>query len=297
MILLLTGSFDGTSDLLVKTLEPNVFRFNFDLFADYELDFSPDQWSIRNPSGLEISSDTVSVCFWWKAFNSYLTDHDQFITEEVKYIFREIYNSCREKGILKGVRPDFHNQYGKMTLLKVANRYFETPKTLTTFKLAGTEQFKSLPVVAKSFSSGLTTTNKALFTTLVDVEQLHPAYPWFLQAKLDSDADVTVFVCGNKQFAFYRDRSCLKGLDWRAEQKFDSGAVGEWLPLGLTQKEQASVKGFCEELSVDWGRLDLMRTERGLVFLEYNANGQWVFLDYTGQYGLLETVRDYLSNR
>ena len=31
-----------------------------------------------------------------------------------------------------------------------------------------------------------------------------------------------------------------------------------------------------------------------LVFLEFNANGQWVFLDYTGEIGLVKTVANYL---
>jgi hypothetical protein len=30
------------------------------------------------------------------------------------------------------------------------------------------------------------------------------------------------------------------------------------------------------------------------VFLEFNANGQWVFLDYTNEIGLVKTVADYL---
>jgi len=295
MLLLITGSFDGTSDIVVPELEPAVFRFNYDLFAEYELKFTPEQWSIRNPSGLEITSKTVSACFWWKAFNSFLVDHDQFITEEVKYIFREIYNSCREMGIVRGVRPDFHNQYGKMTLLNIARQYFNTPDTLATFRLAGTEKFAGQPVVAKSFSSGLTTTNKALFTTQVEVEQLHPSYPWFLQEKLDSDADVTVFVCGQEQFAFYRDRANLKSLDWRTEINTDSVPKKEWFPLELTQSDSEGIKGFCSKLRVDWGRIDFMRTADGLVFLEYNANGQWVFLDFANEYGLLESVRHYLS--
>jgi hypothetical protein len=31
------------------------------------------------------------------------------------------------------------------------------------------------------------------------------------------------------------------------------------------------------------------------IFLEFNANGQWVFLDYTGEIGLVKTVANYLQ--
>ncbi len=39
-----------------------------------------------------------------------------------------------------------------------------------------------------------------------------------------------------------------------------------------------------------------MRRGGELVFLEYNANGQWVFLDYQQKYGLLRSVVKYLVN-
>jgi len=39
---------------------------------------------------------------------------------------------------------------------------------------------------------------------------------------------------------------------------------------------------------VDWSKL---------IFLEYNANGQFVFLDYNNQFGLLDAVVDYLLEK
>ena len=294
MLLLLTGSTDGTSDLLVSRLGKNVFRFNFDLYNEYELEFTPNIWCITNPVGHSINSNTVTTAFWWKVFNYYLLDQEQFIVEEVKYIFRELYHHCRLQGLARGVPYDFHNHYGKLNILNTAAKYFEVPETLATFRLAGVGNLVSENVVAKSFSSGLTTTNKALFTTAVDRRALHPDYPWFIQEKIDSTADVTIFVCGDRLFAFDRSRSGLKGLDWRAEQTFDA-AVEEWYPFDLSIFEGKSVRALCKDLSVDWGRMDLMRRGGELVFLEYNANGQWVFLDYQQKYGLLDAVVQYIT--
>ena len=294
MLLLLTGSTDGTSDLLVSRLGKNVFRFNFDLYNEYELEFTPNFWCITNPVGHSINSNTVTTAFWWKVFNYYLLDQEQFIVEEVKYIFRELYHHCRLQGLARGVPYDFHNHYGKLNILNTAAKYFEVPETLATFRLAGVGNLVSENVVAKSFSSGLTTTNKALFTTAVDRRALHPDYPWFIQEKIDSTADVTIFVCGDRLFAFDRSRSGLKGLDWRAEQTFDA-AVEEWYPFDLSIFEGKSVRALCKDLSVDWGRMDLMRRGGELVFLEYNANGQWVFLDYQQKYGLLDAVVQYIT--
>jgi len=295
MLLLITGSGDGTSDLLINEIGgENVFRFNYDIFKDYTLEFTPYYWKISNPTGHSIDSNGVTSCFWWKAFNFYLMDQEKFVVEEVKYIFRELYHWCRLKGIAKGNPHDFHNHMGKMNILSIASKHFRTPRTLTSIGLGGVQSLGEMPIVAKSFTSGLTVTNKALMTTAVIKESLHPEFPWFLQELLSSKADITIFVCGNSYFAYSRDRSQLKGLDWRAEQSFEDIAVKEWFRFDLSAQLQKSVEGFCTDLDVDWGRLDLMEVNGEMVFLEFNANGQWVFLDYSGEDGLVKSVSEYL---
>lgn len=294
MLLLITGSGDGSSDLIVSRLGRQVFRFNYDLFADYKLSFSPQQWEIENPAGLKISSRTATSVFWWKAFNFYLLDQEPFIVEEVKYIFRELYHWCRKRGLTKGNPHDYHNHMGKMNILSIADSFFKTPQTLATFGLHGAEQLGHRPVVTKSFTSGLTTTNKTLFTTQVDLEKLDPRYPWFLQELIVSKADITVFVCGERLFAFERSRLELKGLDWRKEQAFERTDSSEWKLFNLSAQVEKNIKSFLNQMGVDWGRIDFMLHEDDLIFLEFNANGQWVFLDYENKFGLLDAVIDYL---
>lgn len=295
MLLLITGSIDGTADLIVSEIgSSNLFRFNYDLYQDYKLEFSPSYWAITNPLGHSINSNNVTSAFWWKAFNYYILDQEEFIVEEVKYIFREIYHWCRLQGIIKGNPHDFHNHLGKINILNIASQYFKVPETLITFQLAGVDNFSSNQVVAKSLTSGLTTSNKVLFTSAVNVKELHPNYPWFLQEQLNSEVDITVFICGKKYFAYYRDRSNLVGLDWRKEQNFDNPLIKEWIRFQLTTLQHDSISNFNKKLHVDWGRIDFMGSTNELVFLEYNANGQWVFLDYSGEDGLVKSVSHYL---
>ena len=295
MLLLITGSSDGTSDLLVSELgSKNVFRFNFDLYNEYSLELSPTYWKISNPVGHSIDSNSVSSAYWWKAFNFYIMNQEEFIVEEVKYIFRELYHWCRIRGLTKGNPPDFHNNMGKVNVLHLASKYFSVPETLITIKLGGLKEFTSKSIVAKSLTSGLTTSNKALFTTAVKKDTLHPDFPWFLQEKIDSNADLTVFICGNQFFCYEKDRSELVGLDWRSEQSFDVNKK-EWFRFQPSHKLLQSLKGFCTEMNVDWGRIDLMRKVDGdEIFLEFNANGQWVFLDYSGDDELVKVVSNYL---
>lgn len=295
MLLLITGSFDGTSDLLVSKLGNKVFRFNYDLYKHYKFEFRPDYWEITNPAGHSINSNSIKTAFWWKAFNFSLDNEDKFIIEEVKYIFRELYHWCRIKGLVKGNPHDFHNHLGKINLLNIASNYFEIPNTLTTFQLSGIKKMEGLDLVAKSFTSTLTDSNSTLMTTAVKQEALHPDYPWYLQEKIISDADITVFICGNKLFSYERDRSNLKGLDWRTEQIFNP-AIKEWIKFDLNESDTQAVNQFTKHIAVEWGRIDLMRSDGKLIFLEFNANGQWVFLDYSNEDGLLEAVTQYLSD-
>lgn len=293
MLLVFTGSGDGTSDLLFQRLSTKAFRFNFDIFREYSVTLTSSHWSIRNPHGFEISSDTATVGFWWKAFN-YFTDQEEFLDTEVKYVFRELYSWFKANGAVKGNSPDFHKERGKIFILGVAKSFFPVPETIVGWG------FKDLPAtsqgkryVAKSLASGLTTTSKALFTTEVDLRKLDPSFPWYLQEAIDAEADVTIFICGRKKFTFSRSRAGLVGLDWR-NQGFRDKYAEEWQSRELSSLEKAAVDGFCLALGVEWGRLDFLEVQGGLIFLEFNANGQWVFLDQLDKVGLVGEVVDYL---
>jgi hypothetical protein len=293
VLLLITGSRDGTSDAICRKLENKVFRINYDLFNEYFFEFTPDKWQISNPLGHTISSESISTCLWWKAFNFDLVDQDNFVVEEVKYIFRELYAWCRLRKLTKGNPYNFHNSLGKINLLDIASKYFVVPETLISFQCAGVKDLKKSPIVAKSLSSALTNNKASLLTTEVDTSRLDPKFPWYLQEKVESDFDITVVVCGEKFFAYEKTRKNLKGLDWRGEQNFDPN-IREWSKFDLTHEECDALKGFCKDIKVDWGRVDFMKRVGELVFLEYNANGQWMFLDYHEEDGILTSVLDYL---
>lgn len=299
MLLLLTGSRDGTSDLLAAEFGKSVFRFNFDIFYEYKIIFKPDYWEIESPTGHSINSNIVTSCFWWKAFSFFVDsksfETDKYVLEEVKYIFRELYGYCKSRGLVKGNPYDFHNHVGKINILSVAMKSFEIPKTLVSIGIDNLSNLIDGRVVAKSLASGMTTSNKVLFTTEVSPSELDGSYPWFLQELLVSDSDITVFVCGEKLFAFSRDREGLVGLDWRTTINTEAPKV-PWVFFDLDSSDDSAIRSFCKSLKVDWGRIDFMKTEKGLLFLEFNANGQWVFLDYDRKHGLVDEVVKYLQS-
>ena len=287
MLLVLTGSKDGTADLLFSKIGNKAFRFNYDIYSDYSVAVRPNSWSIENPTGLKITHSNATSAFWWKAF-SYFVEEEDYVAEEVKYVFREIYGWFLARSLTKGNNPEFHRFNGKIQILNVASAYFEIPITISGWGNAiKSERQSKKRIVAKSLTSGLTTTNKALFTTEVDFSKLDPRYPWYLQEKVDAKSDITIFVCGKTIFSFERDRSGLKGLDWRNQEDIFS-LEQKWKPFSLTKKHTVAVSAFLRRIGVDWGRIDFLWTGSKLIFLEYNANGQFIFLDNKNEFGILD---------
>lgn len=295
MLLLITGSADGTADRIVDRYGDGVFRLNYDLWKEYRLSFNNDSWEIVSPTGLTINSANVTCAYWWKAFSFFALGDDKYIKAEIKYIFKDIYGWCNLKGIAKGNSIDFHNRLGKMSIITVAEKYFSVPKTLVTIRNHQLDSLAGRDVVAKSLASETADDGRVLHTTQVELAKIDPSFPWQLQEKVISKWDVTIFYCNSCTFGFKRSREKLKGLDWRAEQD-PKMREQEWFPFDIDDTVKKSLIDLSGDLGVDFGRYDFMENTRGkLEFLEFNANGQWVFLDITDHYGLLDCVVDWLK--
>lgn len=296
MLLLITSEPNITSDLITLQYGDNIFRFNMNLWRDYQIAFTQDRWEILNTkSDHRINSNIATKAYWWKAFNSFIDD-DNYIKEEIKYTIADIYGWCLDRGIVKGNSPLYHRRFGKLTILGKAKKYFPTPRTLVSVGLCGVEELQRKSVVAKSLSSESTNDKKIVMTTEVDVSRLDPKCPWYLQEKIDSAWDITVLYCNKRCFSFKRSRKLLKGLDWRAEQ-FASDQKEMWVPTKLDGADEDRIRALSEDLNVEFGRYDFLTigdTDR-LVFLELNASGQWMFLDPDRKYGLLECVVSWLK--
>ncbi|MDA8679691.1 hypothetical protein N9L80_05230 [Luminiphilus sp.] len=290
MLLLITGSVDGTADRLVHRYGDGIFRLNHDLLEEYDIEFTQNYWSITSPAGLSITSKTVSAACWWKAFSYWKPDLSKYAAAEARYLCRDLYGWCRLNCKVIGNPPDFHNRYGKMTILGAAAKYFLVPDTLTSVNLAGSKALAGRRIVAKSLASETSEDKKVLLTTEVDIGTLHPKFVWYLQEAVQSQWDVTVFYCDERCFGFRRDRSGLSGLDWREAQSFDYSEQ-EWFPFELDSEVEDNLRILSAELDLEFGRYDFMLRDNGeLAFLEVNANGQWVFLDINDKYGLLDWV-------
>jgi hypothetical protein len=218
------------------------------------------------------------------------------VKEEVKYVLRDLYGWFCFRGMAKGNSPYLHHTLAKVNILSIAKEFFSIPSSVFSIGLTDLGPVAQRPLITKSLSSEASDEKKVLLATEVPgADSLDPSFPWFLQSRVDSEWDVTVFQCGNRIFPFKRSRKGMKGIDWRSNQDF-TGQTEEWLPFELKSLDREKLLALSDRLGVDFGRYDFMMSlDEELVFLEFNANGQWVFLDFQDKFGIADAVVDYLD--
>ena len=292
MLLIFTNSIDTTTDLLLdRILDIPVFRFNIDLWREYSWSFGPEGFSVEDPSGRICDTASTVLVYQRKAIFLEFIDVpaggslDNWCREEVDALWRDLFLEYCARGRACLIHPG-NGKWGKLRQLWLARRYFRVPEW-TAFH---GRPCPAIPeaVISKALTQTPIGSGKIFFTTDVLIEQLNPQYPWFVQSKVNAQTDVTVAFVRGDLFAFELDRSAFQGVDYRAYPD----AHFEWVPHVLTQIEKNSIRGFMETTGLSFGRLDFLRENGELVFLELNPNGQWAWLDEQGKHGLLERIAD-----
>jgi hypothetical protein len=291
-LLVVTCSTDGTVDRVLPLLQSESLRINLDVPQEWSFTSDLRTWEVKVGNQVCTAGDDAFV-WWWKPELDE-TRNDSYYIAEVNYQWRELYHLFRARGRAKGSDYLHHHFKGKSHYLKAATGFFKTPETRITFN----SHPLTLPgrVVAKSLASTPFSSNEVLYTTEVSISSLDFRSHWFLQELIDAEFDVTVLIVRDTLLAFERKRRVEGSLDWRQEQDFRNTAR-DWLPAALDTGEARALRAFVEKEGLEWGRIDFMRSNSGqLFFLEYNANGQFGFLDPQNEFGVFTVVADYLSN-
>ncbi len=115
--LLITNSYDATSDILINNLGAASFiRLNFDLPRDWSITLTPTDLTISSIHG-SFNSDNISKCIWRKPFISKPEDVsfcEKFTQEEWKYTLYEIALLMQDQGKLYMNFPFADYQVGKL---------------------------------------------------------------------------------------------------------------------------------------------------------------------------------------
>jgi hypothetical protein len=291
LLLIITRSDDPAVDLVEGYLRSSHLRINVDESNTWSFNYNDGVWSVIQGEKVCVI-DKSTKCWWWKAYLED-SDGDHYRNAEVEYMAREIYAEVGRVGKIVGNPPYFHQKLGKLAILDIARDFLNVPETNAVFN----HPLKRMDdAIVKSFASETFSNFKVLYTTRVDLENLKTvSNPWFAQQFIQASQDITIYVVGDKLFTFRRDRIPGKTIDWRKEQLEDINRDA-WELDPLAEYESTAIQGFLRALGVEWGRLDLLRHKDGtLWFLEFNANGQFGFLDEIDRAGLISGIARYLG--
>jgi len=291
-LLIITSSYDATVDFLLPFLPADrVFRFNTDLFQQYELFFDAFGFTLTDPVGRSSNSRQICKAYWrWPDWPVATGDEERYVQAEVRYLVQEMTNLLWYEGKFVLVEPGAPRRAGKLLQLIRAREFFNVPPFQAGLNVRyssrdGLEVVKSL---SKSFPG-----DKFIFSTAVDPSHLVPDYPWFMQRYVEATFDVTVVVVRNRLFAFKLARDFLEtSIDWRAIPNKENA----WTPIELPEATRSAILRYMHELRLHFGRLDFLMDASGeLHFCEVNPNPQYAWLDFEGTCGLLSAVLDELS--
>ena len=287
MILVITDSWDYTSDLVIRSLHSESFRLNTDMIIDYKIDISPNGFKLTNPADRSVHSSEVKGLYWRKPFTDPRFKKDsteKFFFSEAAYAVRELCNICRINGANFLVEPGAERRLGKPSQLILAAKHFsilEWNVTLNcTSNVSGT-------TVAKSLSSEQLNNSKVLYTTIVDKYSLDTSQLWYTQKFLDADSDVTVVYVDGEMFG-YRLRRTKSVVDWR--EKIGDPRYLSWDPFNLEDSTKSAIVYFMNDCRLRFGRIEFLEKDGNLYFLEVNPNGQWAWLDSDQKHGLVARV-------
>jgi hypothetical protein len=299
LLLILTNSIDGTADILVhlcgEKRQP-VFRFNIDLWLDYRFAWTPAGFAIRDPSSRTVAAEDVSSCLWrrpslqdtpqWRGG----TAADRTATEaELHAVVREMAEWARARQRLRLIEPSAPRRVGRLAQMRVASEFFFVPDWSVSwgFRLpAGKRMVKRFVPEAIGLSH-----KRHIFVQSVDAEKLSPDFPWLTQEIGQGTRDATVLYVNGACFGFEMrmTRAELKVEDWRTLS--DSGGE-HWRPWDLPSQVEERISDFMRRVGLRFGRLDFLKTENEITFLEVNPNGQFGWLDEPGRWPLHRAVLD-----
>lgn len=302
LTLIYTNSLDMTADLLVSKIgSGDIFRFNVDLWREYRIKIDPAGLSIENAAGRRITGGDIVKFYWRKPFtNQYLYPQKKiaselvYMEEELTYAMRDMVNLAWSEGKIVLVEPLADSRVGKFVQLKVGARYFRIPP----YKfISGSPDFfeQGKSSIVKSLTSKRINKDTVLYTTKVREDQLDPSTPWMVQDYIPASWDVTVVFVRDRMYAFdlNRERFLNTTVDWR--ETGGPEAADAWRRHQLPKPLEDSIVRFMADLNLHYGRLDLLYTGDDYYFLEVNPNGEWAWLDFFGEAGLLGKMIDELS--
>lgn len=296
-ILIITNSYDLTADYIInKKVEGiEIFRFNTDNFNDYKIILSESgSYIVYNDRTLDL--DTCKAIYYRKVTMPKLDDYDSNYKD---YMYKEIFS------VISGIAETFGKTVlttpsvlrradNKILQLKWSKKVgFKTATSLITNFDNAANKFitKFDESVIKPLSTGriINGNNLSIIqTNLVQgkVTGLESS-PAYFQEFLDKDYEVRVTVV-NKDFFSVKIESSNK-IDWRK-----SGTKISYDVINLPSIIKEKCLQIMDLANLKFAAFDFIVKDNEYYFLEFNANGQWLWLEKELNLRISDAIISYL---
>lgn len=197
----------------------------------------------------------------------------KWVLGELRYVFLELAQWAREKGVLRLVDPNAERRMGKIAQMRLARDYFDVPPWTICWGASHPPATR----IVKNLAAERIADSDFVYARRVDCSQLDPRFPWFLQDVAEGAYDTTVLFVAGRCWGFRYPRPRTGHDDWRVFIHSDDDPP--WVAWPLSEALEQSIQDFMRAAELRFGRLDFVECPSGPSFLEVNPNGQFGWLD------------------
>lgn len=284
LILIITSSFDKTCDYLqAKYKSANFFRFNTDLFYQYHVSFTANGFSITNESNFNVNTLNCSAIYYRKPA------HQSLSTIIDKHYHNFTHRECL--AFIDGITDSFDGVcLSQPSRMRVADNKILQVKaaksvgfTIPEFSICNNSDFvnkkENDTSIVKPLASGHILKDgykEIIQTNLYDSSVVNDALaytPVYFQSYQEKDYEVRLTIVNKKGF-------CVKivsdnQVDWR---KLNNKIMYE--TIDTPDYIFSMCLDYMKFFSLRFGCFDFIVKDGRWYFLEMNANGQWLWLEF-----------------
>lgn len=279
-ILIITCSYDKTIDYITEKNKhrADFFRFNVDLFADYNIVISDSHWEISHGNNTITNDTTISIYYRKPAFpdtSDFDFEYRRMINSDILAIIDGLTNSF--SGVVL-TRPYLLRQAeNKVFQLVYAQKHsILMPESF----IGNNDRWKYInnQRIIKPISVGKIETSSGIAIIQTNLMHENDSYdspeltPIYIQEYIKKDFEVRVTVVDDDFFAVKIVSDNM--IDWRA------GNNNQYELIDTPIEIRNCIKMMMKDFQLRFGAIDYVVDNDGKwYFLEINPNGQWQWLE------------------
>ena len=301
MILIVTHKEDYTADFIIEKLNRKKIKYHRlnteDIGTKHKITFTEKNIKIDEYS----SFDSV----WFRR-----TKHPKikFESKEEEKCFFDDFSTflnniwkCIDTKKWLSIPYKIYKAEDKLFQLRVAKSLkFSIPETIVTTCRQELKFFYKKHngnIIIKPLNRGSFLSNnqrRLVFTNRLKKEhienQVFLSFPIIFQEEIKKIYEVRVTVVADKVFAAKVESQKNKNtiVDWRREKLI-------FKAYNLPEEMEIKCLNLVKTLGLNFGAIDLIRTDNNYVFLEINPNGQWAWIETETSMRISDTIIDFLN--